>query len=62
MSPHNIGRIRNPVTRLGGALGCAEIVTCPVAICTITLPVVFAATVSLVGLKEHAEFAGSDPH
>jgi hypothetical protein len=34
----------------------------PVAICTVTLPEVFAATDSLVGLKLQTELAGSEPH
>jgi hypothetical protein len=33
-----------------------------VAICTVALPVAFAATASLVGLNVHIAFAGSVPH
>ena len=40
---------------------CAEVEEIPVAIFTATLPVAFGATLSLAGLKLHAEFAGSEP-
>jgi len=40
----------------------AEVEERPVAICAVTVPVVFAETASLVGLNVHAELAGSELH
>ena len=42
-------------------VSCAEVDEMPVAIFTVTLPVAFADTNSLEGLKAHEEFAGSEP-
>lgn len=38
----------------------AEVEARPVAICTVALPVAFAVTISLVGLKLQAELGGSE--
>ena len=40
---------------------CADVEARPVAICTVALPVAFAETTSLPGLKVQAELDGSEP-
>ena len=60
-SPQAIGRMRHLTAPPAGSINCAD-VACPVAICTVALPVAFAATASLVGLNVHIAFAGSVPH
>jgi hypothetical protein len=64
---HTSGNISNPhvngiIFHGLGRIDSTEADACPVAICTVRLPVVFAATDSLVGLKVHAACTGSVPH